>query len=277
MRRKQIANTVAPLVAFLALGCMCRAAEPGSQPAGGAAAPASQPAAASTDWPQWRGPNRDGVVLKSPKLLDSWPKNGPPLLWKSDFIPAFRDGGCGSPVVADEMVFVYVNKLPVDGGDSFKFVTADLLADWGWMPDIPDDVAKRLEEAWASPNRPDCKEWNWLGFERSKEADLDAFLAKKPEADKYIKDFIATLKPEDAKKFGDLIKIRLCSKKAGGNDGGLTWDELATILQSAVLARTRKFSHLITQERTGVRVRTRSFKWTSCAKGSMRHVSGVLT
>jgi len=33
------------------------------------------------DWPQWRGPNRDG---KSPEtgLLQSWPQGGPPLKWK---------------------------------------------------------------------------------------------------------------------------------------------------------------------------------------------------
>ena len=69
----------------------------------------------SQDWPQWRGPNRDGIVLNSPKLLDSWPKDGPPLVGKSDFIPAWRDGGCSAVVVADGKVFVYDNKQPVDG------------------------------------------------------------------------------------------------------------------------------------------------------------------
>lgn len=34
------------------------------------------------DWPQWRGPNRDG---KSPEtgLLKSWPAGGPPLAWRA--------------------------------------------------------------------------------------------------------------------------------------------------------------------------------------------------
>src|SRR5262245_57550251 len=33
-----------------------------------------------TDWPQWRGPNRDGVAHE-PDLLTQWPAGGPPRLW----------------------------------------------------------------------------------------------------------------------------------------------------------------------------------------------------
>ena len=32
------------------------------------------------DWPQWRGPNRDGIS-KETGLLKQWPKDGPPLVW----------------------------------------------------------------------------------------------------------------------------------------------------------------------------------------------------
>jgi outer membrane protein assembly factor BamB len=32
------------------------------------------------DWPQWRGPNRDGVSSET-GLLQKWPEKGPPLLW----------------------------------------------------------------------------------------------------------------------------------------------------------------------------------------------------
>jgi hypothetical protein len=36
----------------------------------------------AADWPQWRGPGRDG---KSPEtgLLSSWPAGGPKLVWKA--------------------------------------------------------------------------------------------------------------------------------------------------------------------------------------------------
>jgi outer membrane protein assembly factor BamB len=41
-------------------------------------------AAAQTpaEWPQWRGPNRDGVS-KETGLLKQWPEGGPPLAWKA--------------------------------------------------------------------------------------------------------------------------------------------------------------------------------------------------
>ncbi len=34
------------------------------------------------DWPQWRGPNRDGIS-KETGLLKSWPESGPEIAWKS--------------------------------------------------------------------------------------------------------------------------------------------------------------------------------------------------
>ena len=34
------------------------------------------------DWPQWRGPNRDGIS-KETGLLKQWPTAGPPLVWKA--------------------------------------------------------------------------------------------------------------------------------------------------------------------------------------------------
>src|SRR5919112_3939985 len=34
------------------------------------------------DWPQWRGPNRDGIS-KETGLLKQWPAEGPPLAWKA--------------------------------------------------------------------------------------------------------------------------------------------------------------------------------------------------
>lgn len=34
------------------------------------------------NWPQWRGPNRDGIS-KETGLLKQWPTEGPPLVWKA--------------------------------------------------------------------------------------------------------------------------------------------------------------------------------------------------
>ena len=33
------------------------------------------------DWPQWRGPNRDGISAEK-NLLTQWPEEGPPVAWK---------------------------------------------------------------------------------------------------------------------------------------------------------------------------------------------------
>ena len=33
------------------------------------------------DWPQWRGPNRDGISSDT-GLLKEWPEDGPKLAWK---------------------------------------------------------------------------------------------------------------------------------------------------------------------------------------------------
>lgn len=39
--------------------------------------------ATAADWPQWRGPNRDGISTET-GLLKSWPEGGPELLWKAE-------------------------------------------------------------------------------------------------------------------------------------------------------------------------------------------------
>src|SRR5437899_10771076 len=35
------------------------------------------------DWPQWRGPHRDGVSDETALLAD-WPTEGPKVLWRAD-------------------------------------------------------------------------------------------------------------------------------------------------------------------------------------------------
>lgn len=56
--------------------------------------------AATDDWPQWRGPGRDG---RSPEtgLLTSWPTGGPPLVWRADGLGR----GFSSVAVVDDRIF----------------------------------------------------------------------------------------------------------------------------------------------------------------------------
>jgi outer membrane protein assembly factor BamB len=51
------------------------------------------------DWPQWRGPNRDGVS-KETGLLAQWPEKGPPLLWTFDKAGL---GFSGPAIVGDQL------------------------------------------------------------------------------------------------------------------------------------------------------------------------------
>src|SRR6476661_6760134 len=54
------------------------------------------------DWPQWRGPQRNGIS-KETGLLKSWPKEGPKLLWQAKGIGS----GFSTPsVVGDRLYFL---------------------------------------------------------------------------------------------------------------------------------------------------------------------------
>ena len=59
----------------------------------------AQPAA--TDWPQWRGPNRDGISPDT-GLLKQWPRSGPPAVWTAGDLGA----GFGSVSVSGDRVYV---------------------------------------------------------------------------------------------------------------------------------------------------------------------------
>ena len=52
------------------------------------------------DWPQWRGPGRDGQSREE-GLLRGWPKEGPKLLWKA----TGRGGGYGGVAVAAGRIY----------------------------------------------------------------------------------------------------------------------------------------------------------------------------
>jgi outer membrane protein assembly factor BamB len=61
--------------------------------------------ALADDWPQWRGPNRDGLS-KETGLLKAWPKDGPKLLWQ------VKDLGSGyaTPSVVGGRIYLMTNK-----------------------------------------------------------------------------------------------------------------------------------------------------------------------
>jgi len=55
--------------------------------------------APAADWPQWRGIHRDGTSAET-GLLDSWPKGGPPLIWK---ISGLGEGYASAAIAAGRL------------------------------------------------------------------------------------------------------------------------------------------------------------------------------
>lgn len=60
--------------------------------------------ATAADWPQWRGPNRDGKSADT-GLLQAWPKDGPKLVWRVDSMELIG-AGYGSPAVVGERLYL---------------------------------------------------------------------------------------------------------------------------------------------------------------------------
>ena len=66
---------------------------------------ALMPLLLAADWPQFRGPNRDGVS-KEKGLLQSWPADGPPLTWTAKGL----GGGYSSVSVAGDRIYTLGDK-----------------------------------------------------------------------------------------------------------------------------------------------------------------------
>jgi len=84
-----------------------------------AAAAIGAQCAHGADWPQWRGPNRDGVSQET-GLLAQWPENGPPLAWRVDDLGE----GYSTPSVIGDRLYVMSNK-----GEADEFVEARAVKD----------------------------------------------------------------------------------------------------------------------------------------------------
>ena len=84
----------------------------------------------AADWPQWRGPSRDGVSLEQ-GLLTEWPKEGPRLVWKRTDVGS----GYSTPAVVGDRLFLLANE-----GVENEFVEALAVADG--------------QKAWSTPLGP---------------------------------------------------------------------------------------------------------------------------
>ncbi|HEX6987203.1 MAG TPA: PQQ-binding-like beta-propeller repeat protein [Planctomycetaceae bacterium] len=62
-------------------------------------------AADAADWPQWRGPERNGISEET-GLLKQWPEGGPKLLWQVKDL----GGGYSTPSVVGDRLYLITNK-----------------------------------------------------------------------------------------------------------------------------------------------------------------------
>lgn len=58
----------------------------------------------AANWPQWRGPERDGISEET-GLLKQWPEEGPPLIWRVDNL----GDGFSTPAVVDDRIYLVSN------------------------------------------------------------------------------------------------------------------------------------------------------------------------
>ena len=85
------------LLATIAAFCLCGSAVSVTESA--------NIAAASSDWPQWRGPERSGRSRES-GLLKQWPAEGPKLLWQVNDI----GDGYSTPAVVGSRIYLMSNR-----------------------------------------------------------------------------------------------------------------------------------------------------------------------
>ncbi len=59
----------------------------------------------AANWPQWRGPERDGIS-KETGLLQQWPAEGPTLLWQVSDL----GDGYSTPAIVDDRIYLISNE-----------------------------------------------------------------------------------------------------------------------------------------------------------------------
>ena len=88
---------------------------------------------AADDWPQWRGPERNGSSAEK-GWLDAWPAGGPPIAWKAEV-----GRGLSSIVVAKGRAFTMGNDDNTDGVFCFDAATGRAV----WSHKYPSDLGDK--------------------------------------------------------------------------------------------------------------------------------------
>jgi outer membrane protein assembly factor BamB len=90
------------------------------------------------DWPQWRGPNRDGLSLET-GLIRQWPLGGPPLLWQQNL-----GRGFSCPVVVRDRVFTLSQETGQAGAEEVVACWDAVIGKRLWRFSYPNQYEERM-------------------------------------------------------------------------------------------------------------------------------------
>jgi outer membrane protein assembly factor BamB len=98
--------------------------------------------AGDNDWPQWQGPDRT-AVSKEKGLLQEWPKDGPPLAWKTRGL----GGGDSAPSVAGGGIFGMSSR----GADEVAWALSEKDGKEVWAIRLGPAVQQRMPQSKEGP------------------------------------------------------------------------------------------------------------------------------
>jgi outer membrane protein assembly factor BamB len=98
--------------------------------------------ASASDWPQWQGPDRNGVS-KERGLLQEWTKEGPPLAWKIKQL----GGGYSAPSIADGRIF----GMSYRGKDEVVWALSEKDGKPLWSARLGPTISQRMQQAIEGP------------------------------------------------------------------------------------------------------------------------------
>ena len=98
--------------------------------------------ASANDWPQWQGPERNGVSKES-GLLQEWSKEGPPLIWKIKEL----GGGYSAPSIVDGRIF----GMSFRGKDEVAWALSEKDGKPLWSTRLGAATSQRMPQAMEGP------------------------------------------------------------------------------------------------------------------------------
>ena len=166
--------------------------------------------ASAGDWPQWRGPNRDGIGQES-GLLREWPKDGPKVLWQIDSVGV----GYSSMSLKDGRLFTQGDLDGVEHVLALDAANGKTL--WSVQP-AP--VLSLLAEKLANEMK---------GLDRNKDGEIDEFEALSRFGWEFTK--FDRPAPGDVEARAKVRAVALFSKLDQDGDGRLSFAEAGNLLR----------------------------------------------